>query len=116
MNRIISAAILVFAFITLVLTLSKGFVRKKIQKRIVEKDTEHSDEAEQVWEAYLEERRKQEANWCCIEAGLLVLSLICAVSDSLQIPRLLFMIAAAVASGMAFWLNIRFGESSDKKL
>lgn len=42
MNRIISAAILVFAFITLVLTLSKGFVRKKIQKRIVEKDTEHS--------------------------------------------------------------------------
>lgn len=116
MNRIISAAILIFAFITLVLTLSKGFVRKKVQKKIVERDTEHSDEAEQVWEAYLEERRKQEANWCCIEAGLLVLSLICAVSDSLQIPRLLFMIAATGASGMAFWLNIRFGEGSEENL
>ena len=70
----------------------------------------------QVQEAYLEERRKQEANWCCIEAGLLVLSLICAVSDSLQIPRLLFMIAATGASGMAFWLNIRFGEGSEENL
>lgn len=116
MNRIISAAILFFAFITLVLTLSKGFVRNKVQKRIAEKDTEHSEEAEQVWEAYLEERRKQEANWCCIEAGLLVLSLICAVSDTLQIPRLLFMIAATGASGMAFWLNIRFGEGSEENL
>lgn len=116
MNRIISAAILFFTFITLALTLSKGFVRKKVQKRLAEKDTDHSEEAEQIWKDYLEKRRKQEANWCCIEAGLLVLSLICAVSDSLQIPRLLFMIAATVASGMAFWLNIRFGESSDKNL
>lgn len=37
MNRIISVAILVFAFITLVLTLSKGFVRKKYRKDLLKK-------------------------------------------------------------------------------